>query len=218
MDAFALALFDLDNTLLEGDCEALWVSFLYRQNLVDRAFVDRILAYYADYERGCLDIYAYEDFLLQPLAGHSLEAIQELRAQYLKQIRSTVRPDMQQRLDWHRSQGHLPLLITASNDFLAEPVARLLGFGELICTRLACDGERWTGKILGTPAFRDDKVRLLEAWLVQNGRTLQGSWAYSDSHNDLPLLGLVDHPVAVTPDDLLRQHALSRRWEILDLM
>ena len=65
--------------------------------------------------------------------------------------------------------------------------------------------------------FQDGKVQRLNDWLQQNNSDLEGSWFYSDSHNDLPLLNKVDHPVAVNPDDILKSHAEKLGWPIIQL-
>lgn len=205
-----LAIFDLDFTLLEGDSEWLWSEFLLAQGLVGEDFTARIEQYYRDYESGNLDFDTYERFLLSPQTRISPQQFSDLRAAYLLEvIRPRLRRWMMERVDWHRTQGHTLLLVTASNASLAGPIARLLQFPHLICTQIE------NGHPVGTPAFRTGKVTLLQAWLKERGETLAGSWGYSDSHNDLPLLQQVSHPVAVCPDPVLRGHALQSGWQIL---
>lgn len=211
-----VALFDLDYTLLDGDCEYEWSAFLFKNNLVDEQFVAGIARYYADYESGCLDMLAYESFLLHPLKLLSIEKVLQLRGIYLGHIRELIRPVLVDRMNWHRSQQHELLLITAANGFLAEPIAEMLGFLNLICTQVEMKQGAYTGNIIGVPAFRDGKTQLLDQWLTRQGFTLAGSWGYSDSHNDLPLLQRVDHPVAVRPDSILERYASQNGWEIID--
>jgi len=74
---------------------------------------------------------------------------------------------------------------------------------------------RYTGEIVSTPTFQQGKVERLQQWLMENGATLEGSWFYSDSHNDIPLLEAVDNPVAVDPDDTLRAHAEKQGWPVI---
>jgi HAD superfamily hydrolase (TIGR01490 family) len=205
-----LAIFDLDFTLLEGDSEWLWSKFLMTQGIVGEEFIAQIESYYRDYEAGRLDFDAYERFLLTPQTQLSPQQLKELRKIYLFEIiRPRLSLRMLERVAWHRTQGHTLLLITASNAFLAKPIAQLLQFSNLICTQID------NGKPIGTPAFRVGKVTLLQAWLVKHEKNLAGSWGYSDSQNDLPLLQQVSHPVAVRPDAVLRSHAVQAGWEIL---
>ncbi len=211
-----LALFDLDFTLLDGDCEWLWSQFMVEQGVVGEDFIAQIARFFQDYEAGTLDIAVYETYLLQPLTGLSLESVIDLRTRYLEGIRARLRPFMLERLAWHRREGHDLLLITAANAFLAEPISSLLGFSNLICTGIETEDGRPLPSLSGIPAFREGKVKRLEIWLREHNRTLDESWGYSDSHNDLPLLERVTHPVAVTPDSVLRNIALDRDWELIE--
>ncbi len=211
-----VALFDLDYTLLDGDCEYLWSDFLFKNNLVDARFVDGIARYYEDYERGSLDIYEYEAYLLQPLKFLPIENLLSLRKIYLDLIPALIRPTLHARLEWHRAQKHEMLLITASNSFLAEPIAKMLNFSNLICTQVEMNQNEFTGNIIGIPAFQDGKAQRLDHWLNQRGLSLKGSWGYSDSHNDLPFLQIVEHPVAVMPDPVLGRYARKSGWEIIN--
>ena len=211
-----LALFDLDFTLLDGDCEWLWSQFLAEQGVVGEDFTAQIARFFQDYEAGTLDIVSYEAYLLQPLNRLSLESVIDLRSRYLEGIRILLRPYMLERLAWHRSEGHTLLLITAANAFLAEPISSLLGFPNLICTGIETENGKPIPRLSGIPAFREGKVKRLEIWLREQHQTLAESWGYSDSHNDLPLLERVAHPVAVTPDSVLRKIAQDLDWEIIE--
>jgi len=212
-----LAIFDLDFTLLEGDSEAIWSRFLYEQHVVDKAFLHRINAFYRDYEAGRLDFTAYQAFLLHPLVEQSPRILQRLRKSYLHRIVDRLRPKMIWQVDRFKELGYTLVLITATNHFLAEPIAELLGFRNLICTHIKMRGEEFTHELDGIPAFQDGKIRLLENWMDRERKTLLGSWGFSDSYNDLPLLNRVEHPVAVCPDGQLRRYAASRGWEILTI-
>ena len=212
----SLAIFDLDYTLVEGDCESLWCQFLLEQGLVDAAFVNRIIDYYVEYETGKADFRAYETFLMESLAAMDPAKLIRLRNIFLERLRFRLRPYVIRWLNWHRSQGNRVLMITATNAFLAQPVAELLHVKEMICTEVELRKDCPTGRVLdGSIPYRDGKVALLEAWLSQWNQNLQDSWGYSDSYNDLPLLQRVQYPVAVTPDSNLYIHAVEHGWDIL---
>ena len=210
-----LAIFDLDGTLLDGDSEIFWSEFLNQQGLVDNQFLQKMKNYYLEYEQGRLDIHAYQSHLLGPLVEQPPKLLYKLRNEYLRDILKAFRPAMIQQVKELRGKGFTLLLLTATNDFLAVPIARALNFHHLICTRIRMNGSQFTNLIDGIPAFREGKLQLMEKWLHQQKRTLQGSWGFSDSHNDLPILEKVDFPVVVNPDAKLRQAAVQHHWPIM---
>jgi len=211
-----VAIFDLDSTLLEGDCEQMWCSFMARKHKVDADFLKTIQKYYADYELGCLDYVEYEKFLLYPLTQCTADEVNGLVDEYVSEVLPLFRPNIVQRLEDHRARGNVLLLASASNNLLLQPIAHYLHIPNLICTWVEMQGGVPTGELAGEAPFREAKARLIQAWVTENRLSLQESWGYSDSHNDLPFLNLVEHPVAVTPDAILRQYALSRGWPILE--
>ena len=214
-----LAIFDLDNTLLAGDSDYLWGQFLVENGLVDGEFYQREnQRFYDEYKSGNLDIFEFLRFSLQPLADNDLDQLLKLRTQFIAEvIQPLILPAAQQLLQKHRDQGHVLLIITATNYFVTAPIAETLGVENLIATDPEIINDRYTGKVSGIPSFREGKVKRLEAWLKQNGYNLASSWFYSDSHNDLPLLEIVTHPVAVDADDTLKQHAGTKGWPNISL-
>jgi HAD superfamily hydrolase (TIGR01490 family) len=215
----SLALFDLDNTLLNGDSDYLWGLYLSEHGIVDgERYMARNQAYYDQYKAGTLDIQEFLRFQLQPLADHAPEQLLQWREQYLQEH---IQPILQARalalLDEHRAHGHELVIITATNRFITGPIAELLGVEHLLATEPEMRDGRYTGAVAGTPCFQEGKVSRLRTWLAQRGLDLGESWFYSDSHNDLPLLQQVTHPVAVDPDDALRAHAHRLGWPIISL-
>jgi len=214
-----LALFDLDNTLLAGDSDHAWGDFLVAENIVDAAEHRRANdRFYQQYLNGELDIMRYLSFALQPLARHDMHKLLLLRNQFIEErIRPMLQSKATELLDHHRDQQHTLLIITATNRFVTEPVAELLGVEHLIATEPELVNGRFTGGVAGTPSFQHGKVERLNDWLESTGETLEEAWFYSDSHNDLPLLRLVAHPVAVDPDPNLEAVARENNWKIISL-
>jgi HAD superfamily hydrolase (TIGR01490 family) len=215
----ALALFDLDNTLLGGDSDHLWGEYLVELGLVDgdqyRAANDR---FYQQYRDGVLDIHEFLAFALRPLSQHPLAQLQQWREQFIQQkIEPIVLPAALELVQRHRSQGDSLVIITATNSFVTAPIAERFGVDQLIATEPELIDGRYSGRVAGTPCFREGKVSRLQHWLQQQGQDLTGSSFYSDSHNDLPLLEQVSHPVAVDPDATLAQQAQQRGWPIISL-
>ena len=216
----ALAIFDLDNTLLAGDSDHAWGEYLISVGAVDaerfRRDNDR---YYAAYLAGTLDIYEFlEQHQLRPLALYARPKLEQWRADFVEQnIRPLITPKARALVAQHRAAGDTLLIITATNRFITEPIAALLDIPHLIATEPEEHNGRFTGKVAGMPSYRDGKVVRLKAWIADHGAVMEGSSFYSDSHNDLPLLKLVTHPVAVNPDPQLEQYALAHGWRVLDL-
>lgn len=215
----ALALFDLDNTLLDGDSDYLWGCFLAEHGIVDaEAYESENQRFYDQYLEGSLDIHEFLRFQLKPLATHKRAQLEAWRAQYLvEKIDPILLPHARALLDKHRAQGDQLLIITATNRFITEPIAKRYGVDQLLATEPEIVAGEYTGAVNGTPCFQAGKVEQLHDWLEKENQTLEGSWFYSDSHNDLPLLEQVEHPVAVDPDDKLKSHARAMGWPITSL-
>jgi HAD superfamily hydrolase (TIGR01490 family) len=215
----SLAIFDLDNTLLAGDSDYLWGQFLVEEGIVDRDSYEQTNAgFYAEYRQGTLDIARFLAFALGPLAEHDAPTLYRLRARFIEcKIRPILLPAATELIHRHREAGDVLLVITATNQFVTEPIVRLYGIENLIATSPEFRNGRFTGNFTGVPCFQDGKVKRLNEWLASNGYDLAGSWFYSDSHNDLPLLRRVDHPVAVDPDDKLKQVAEEKNWPVISL-
>lgn len=215
----SLCIFDLDNTLLDGDSDYLWGQFLVEQGIVDRQdYEQKNQQFYRQYQQGNLDILEFLSFSLKPLSEHSLEQLHRWREQFMQQkIRPIILEKGRTLIDKHRQDGQTLMIITATNRFVTEPIAEDLGIPHLLATEPELTNDRYTGNVLGIPCFQDGKVKRLEQWLEENQQNLQDSCFYSDSHNDIPLLEVVTLPVAVDPDDDLRSHALARQWDIISL-
>jgi HAD superfamily hydrolase (TIGR01490 family) len=215
----ALALFDLDNTLLGGDSDYLWGRFLVEQGIVDGdAYEQQNQVFYDQYKAGTLDIQAFLAFSLRPLAAHPPAQLYAWREEFLNRLIDPILlPAARALVERHRHAGDTPVIITATNRFVTAPIAARFGIEHLIATEAEMDGERYTGRSVGVPCFQGGKVERLQQWLDEHGAGLDGSWFYSDSHNDLPLLEQVEHPVAVDPDDRLALHARSRGWSVISL-
>ncbi|UTW48187.1 HAD family phosphatase [Bacterioplanoides sp. SCSIO 12839] len=215
----ALAIFDLDHTLLSGDSDHAWGQYLVDRNLVDPADHQRRNDYfYEQYKAGTLDIHEYLNFALKPLTEHPLALMLEERTSFLKdRIAPLISQKSRDLIAKHKAAGDTLLIITATNGFVTYPIAELLGIEHIIAPEPELIDGTYTGKIVGIPSFQQGKVTRLNGWLEQQQLDLQGSYFYSDSHNDLPLLEVVDHPVAVDPDDTLKARAEQQGWPIISL-
>ena len=214
-----LALFDLDNTLLSGDSDYEWGSFLVRKKLVDEvAYEAANLRFYEQYKQGQLDILEFSAFSFKPLSVRSMEELKELHQEFMQEVISPLMGDKAKGLvEYHRKKGHTLMIITATNSFITRPIASAFGIDNLLATEPKIENGRYTTEVDGTPCFHQGKVVRLDEWLVQNNSSLEGSYFYSDSHNDLPLLEKVTFPIAVDPDEKLEEIAKQRGWKVTSL-
>ncbi len=215
-----LALFDLDYTLLNGDSDHAWGQFLVDAGVVDgEVFKKKNDAFWAQYKAGTLNVHEYLAFALAMIAGKTPAELKPLHDRYMaEKIEPMVTEAALALVNRHKDD--LCAVVTATNSFITEPVAARFGVPHLIaCVAEIADG-RYTGKVSGLPSFREGKVMRVEQWLATMGKKLsdfERCYFYSDSLNDLPLLSVVSHPIAVNPDATLREHALTQGWPILAL-
>ena len=215
-----LALFDLDNTLLTGDSDFEWAQFLIEKGALDREVYEaRNQDFYNQYKAGTLDIHAFLDFQLKPLSRHPRTLLDAWHREFMeRKILPLIGAPARALVEGHAAD--LRVVITATNSFITAPIARAFRIEHLIATVPEESGGEFTGRVSGTPCFREGKVERLRAWLRERGQALESfreSWFYSDSLNDLPLLSAVTRPAAVDPDDTLRRHARELGWPILSL-
>jgi HAD superfamily hydrolase (TIGR01490 family) len=214
-----LALFDLDNTLLAGDSDHSWGDFICQRGLVDAdEYQARNDAFYADYCAGKLDVVAYQNFSQAILGRTGMEQLAQWHREFMAEvIEPIILAKGEALLEEHREAGDQLVIITATNRFVTAPIAARLGVETLIATECGMQNGRYTGQIAGIPCYQQGKVVRLNEWLAQTGHSLDGSYFYSDSRNDLPLLEVASQPVAVDPDEVLRATAIERGWPVISL-
>ncbi|HYQ37726.1 MAG TPA: HAD family hydrolase [Pseudomonas sp.] len=213
----ALALFDLDDTLIGGNSPSLWLENLAAQGWLDReSFIPREQELVAQYAALRIGLEEYMAFTLQPLVGRTPEEVEFITGPFVEEvIEPLIHGDAMRAVAAHRAAGDRILVISASPTFLVEAIAARLGIAEVLGTELELQHGCYSGRVAGIPCARDGKIRRLEQWLVAQGQALAGAHFYSDSRNDLPLLCHVAHPHAVNPDTALRAHAEQHGWDIL---
>jgi|TARA_B100000029_G_scaffold514724_3_gene618713 HAD superfamily hydrolase (TIGR01490 family) len=215
----ALAIFDLDHTLLSGDSDHAWGQFLVDRGLVDpEVHQRRNDHFYEQYKAGSLDIHEYLEFAMRPLTEYDADHMHAERDIFLNdRIEPLVSQKARNLIRHHEERGDTLLIITATNGFVTYPIAERLGIAHIIAPHPEVIDGRYTGKTVGIPSFQDGKVTRLKSWMEEHQHDMQGSYFYSDSHNDLPLLRLVDHPVAVDPDPTLQAEAEANGWPVISL-
>ncbi|MGH8440876.1 MAG: HAD family hydrolase [Pseudomonas sp.] len=212
----ALAIFDLDETLIHGDCASLWSEQMARLGWVDgESFLRRDKELMDAYGRGHLAMEDYMAFSLEPLIGRTPDEVDHLVGPWVEDfIEPIIFSDATRTIAAHRKAGDRILVISASGTHLVAPIAERLGIDEILGIELEVVNGVYTGKTVGTLTYREGKITRLLEWLDQEEENLEGASFYSDSRNDLPLLLKVDYPHVVNPDPVLREQAEKAGWPI----
>ena len=215
-----LAIFDLDNTILNGDSDYSWINFLIEKGFVDKDEYERKNKYFYDqYYQGKLNYDEWAEFALTTIKGKKPEEIEDILSKFLYEvIEPMINIYALKLLHDHSHNNDIMLLASATNSVIVEPIAKRLGFKNIVSTEVEIIDEIYTGKVLGIPALSEGKLIKVKEWMLQNSiESFDNTSFYSDSINDLPLLAVVSKPVAVNPDDMLREECRKRSWEIIDL-
>ncbi len=214
-----LVLFDLDNTLLASDSDFMWNAFICEIGVVEKDEYQRRNRYfYRQYRDGELDIDAYLRFSLEPISKICPDELNRLHEQFMgKCIEPLITPEALALVGEHRDAGDITVIITATNRFVTGPIAARFSVTHLIATEPEYKNGWLTGRIIGTPCFREGKVKCLQQWLEKEQPIYHKTRFYSDSYNDLPLLSQVDYPVVVNADPRLCAHARDKNWPMMSL-
>lgn len=213
----ALAIFDLDETLIADDCSTLWAQELVKLGWADAgSYLPREQELMRQYASGELSMQDYMDFTLTPLVGRTAEEVAHVVEPFVEDvIEPIIYSDAMRCVAKHRENGDRILVISASAHFLVSAIAARLNIEEVLAIDIAEQHGHYSGHTQGVLTYREGKVERLNQWLKEQGESLQGAYFYSDSRNDLPLLQLVDNPHAVNPDPVLKQHAEDSGWPVL---
>jgi len=215
-----LVIFDLDNTILNGDSDYSWINFLINENYVDKHEYEKRNQYFYDqYYEGNLDYDEWAEFALSTIKGKTPFDLEELLSKFLSTvIEPMINIYALRLLHNHHHDNDIMLLASATNSVLVEPIARRLGFENIVATEVEIIDGVYTGKVYGRPALGQGKLTKVEEWASQNNiKDFKDAIFYSDSINDLPLLSEVGVPIAVNPDDQLRNLSIKNNWEVIDL-
>ncbi|MCW8328620.1 HAD-IB family hydrolase [Photobacterium sp. SDRW27] len=212
-----LAIFDLDETLIAADSASLWSAFIVEKGLASNSLLAEEQELMKAYVKGTLDMNAYMQATLKPIAGMDSITLSQLVEEFIElKIKPAFYADALARIQWHKQRGDTILIISATGEHLVKPIANMLGADDAIAINLEQINGIFTGNTTGTLSYQQGKVVRMKAWLEEQNTQFKGSYGYSDSINDLPMLDAVDRPFAVNPDPALALHAQMQEWTIMD--
>ena len=210
-------IFDLDDTLLCGDCEAGWINFLISKGLLeDDEYSLKINQFDLDYRKGVLNFDEYSTFIQEPLKNLDTTQVGNLVDEFIKKNIDDLTDDITDDLLKEAKSADKVLIASGSHDFLVKGFAEYFDIESSIGTPVEIKNDIFTGSLSGEPTFSDGKVKAVKNWCFTNDLKIQDSIFYSDSINDLPMLEACGEPIVVDPDDNLREIALDRSYKILN--
>ena len=207
-------IFDLDDTLLSGDCEREWITFLTSKGLMNdsSAELDR---FDLDYRKGILDFEEYSTFVQKPIMGLTREELDNLIEEFIQKNIHDLTDNLTKDLLNEASFADKVLIASGSHDFLVKGFADFFKIDSSIGTPVELKNNIFTGQLSGEPTFSDGKVRAVEKWCNSNDIEVKDSIFYSDSINDLPMFEVCGVPVAVNPDEKLKKIAKERDFKVI---
>jgi len=215
----ALVIFDLDNTILNGDSDYAMINYLVHTQALDERAGKQNQIFIEDYQRGELDFDAYTTFALSAYVGMTRSEINEYMLPFVARVIEPMINTLALKIIHdHGDRGDTILLASATNELIVQPIAKRLDIQNVIGTQVKFINDKCTGEYIPPSALGEGKLKLVQQWMQRNNfDDFSGVTFYSDSINDLPLLEAVDFPKAVNPDAMLEKISLERGWEIIDL-
>ncbi|OLQ74175.1 hydrolase [Photobacterium proteolyticum] len=212
-----LAVFELDETLIAADSASLWSEHIAEKGLAPENQIAEEHELISAYAKGTMDMDRYMQATLKPIIGMDRRTLTQLVAEFVEEkIKPALYNDAISRIQWHKQRGDKVLVISATGEHLVKPIAKLLGADDAIAINLEQINGIITGRTTGTLSYQQGKVTRMKAWIAEQDIQFKGSYGYSDSINDLPMLDAVDRPFAVNPDPALALHAQMQDWTIMD--
>ncbi|MFE5485156.1 HAD family hydrolase [Streptomyces sp. NPDC056527] len=220
-DAEAAAFFDLDNTVMQGAAIFHFGRGLYKRKFFQRRELARFAWQQAWFRLAGVEdpehMQDARDSALSIVKGHRVSELMSIGEEiYDEYMADRIWPGTRALAQAHLDAGQKVWLVTAAPVETATIIARRLGLtGALGTVAESVDGV-YTGKLVGEPLHGPAKAEAVRALAAAEGLDLNRCAAYSDSHNDIPMLSLVGHPYAINPDTKLRKHAKAREWRLRD--
>ena len=210
-------IFDLDDTLLCGDCEAGWINFLVSKGLLDNEnHKSKLNQFDIDYRQGILNFDEYSTYIQEPLKNLDIITVENLVEEFIQKNIDNLTDDLTADLLNEAKSADKVLIASGSHDFLVKGFAEYFDIESSIGTPVEIKNDIFTGSLSGEPTFSDGKVKAVKNWCFTNDLKIQDSIFYSDSINDLPMFEACGDPIVVNPDDNLKEIAINRSYKILN--
>ena len=208
---------DMDHTIINNDCDVSWKEFMIAKGLCGPEARDKADFFYEQYKNECLDINEFLRFQLAEFKGKSEAQMRELCREHCESlVADKVYAKAKEMIQDQISNGETVCLLTATNRYIAEPVAELLGIPSILATELELSDGIFTGSHAGIYCCGEGKIDHLKDFLAKYGGAIEDSAYYGDSSNDIVILEQVGHAFAVNPGDKLKKAAEEKDWTILN--
>tara|TARA_Y200000002_G_C22649507_1_gene650716 strand:+ start:121 stop:777 length:657 start_codon:yes stop_codon:yes gene_type:complete len=215
-----IALFDLDNTLIDGDSDYEWGNFLVENNFVDPDYYKRKNeAFFEQYREGTLCPKEFAKFSYEPLTKYDFKFLLNIRERFFKEkIKPIILSKAEDLVNLHRKNNDIIIIVTATNSFISKLSADYFKIENLLATEPEFKDGKFTGELSGEPCFKEGKVNKVKNWLEENKHiNFDDIYFYTDSHNDIKLLEFCTKPIAVDPDNILKDVSEKNNWKIISL-
>ena len=210
-----LTIFDLDNTIIDGDSDRNWGEFLFEEGIVGQNYQEKSEAFYGNYYDGNLDIDDFLNFCVQPLKDNSMDRLLELRNKFIEVKIKPIVLTKAKELIIDELKNNEVVIATATNSFVTRPISELFSVENLIATEFEIKQNAFTGKVVDVPCFREGKLLKVKKWAESHHYDLRRATFFSDSLNDLPLLDEVGKAIIVDGDNKIQSVAKTNNWECI---
>jgi HAD superfamily hydrolase (TIGR01490 family) len=210
-----IVFFDMDHTLLDLDCDVSWKEFLIDEGIAPAEERQDMERFFWEYQRGCLNEGEFLEFQLRQFRSKTPEEMRPLLERHFEQrAKPRIYSQAQAAVGEYRQRNTPIVLLTATNEAIAAPLAEHLKFDEMLATRLEIRQGRYSGRIAGPYCIGEKKIAYARECCVRRRIELAEAAYYGDSINDVPVLEAAGLAVAVNPSDALALEANRRRWRI----
>ena len=207
---------DMDHTMINNDCDVSWKDFVIAHGLADESAREKADFFYQQYLEKCLDIDAFLSFQLEEFKGRSLKEMRDLCIEHCNEF---VVPHIYQQavklIKEQQQAGDIVCMITATNRYIAEPVAKLLGIEHILATELEVVNDHFNGELSGTYCCAAGKLVHMQKFCDEHNATLEDVSYYGDSSNDIVIMEGIGYPKPTNPSPGLEEAALLNNWPIL---